>query len=522
MNPVFLQKQIRDNATDLQDFYKEISEWGEEMKQKDKLLSSKQKHEVDKKESRKKPRKEKITEKKSRIQGLDYSSWDKYDVEAECAKLDEDKYKHDSSSDGSEDLSDEFDEQTREQAILEKEKGNKFVKSQMWDEAILCYTQAIKYYGYDPIFYANRALCHLKKQNFKAAESDCTVALQLDKTYVKAYQRRAAAREKLGQLQQAHDDLLKVFDYESNNKESKAALARIEKLMKNCGNRVPSSTETTIQRPKSKFTISRSKQKEKVASSLQPQEVTQLKQVFPIESEKSDNEKDIKNIWFDKKDVEIVHPVIKPAHLRSTKALKRVEIRETSGLKKFKESTKNKKAKNESSFPFVGENSSLICDNLRVIERKVTECDPIKTTNITQESQFETKSVIDGDNKLSFSVPQTSVQFLGDWTKLKNDSENRCRYLKNIKASNLPNIFKFSLESDIFSDILKTIADGFIGEESYEYLMAITKVKRFATLAMFMTPEDKKCVNNVIERLKSSGLISNDQIDNLIKKYEID
>lgn len=66
---------------------------------------------------------------------------------------------------------------------------------------------------------------------WKEAESDCTTALQLDKTYVKAYQRRAAAREKLGQFAEAKMDLEKVLEQEPKNKESKATLDRIQELL---------------------------------------------------------------------------------------------------------------------------------------------------------------------------------------------------------------------------------------------------------------------------------------------------
>lgn len=63
---------------------------------------------------------------------------------------------------------------------------------------------------------------------WKEAESDCTTALQLDSTYVKAYQRRAAAREKMNQLSEAHSDLKKVLELEPKNKETKAVLEKLQ------------------------------------------------------------------------------------------------------------------------------------------------------------------------------------------------------------------------------------------------------------------------------------------------------
>jgi tetratricopeptide (TPR) repeat protein len=99
----------------------------------------------------------------------------------------------------------------------------------MWDDAIDCYTKAIDVYSYDPIFYANRALCFLKKENYIKAESDCTMSITLDKTYVKAYQRRAAAREALNKWEDADSDLVRVLELEPKNKESKVNLENLRK-----------------------------------------------------------------------------------------------------------------------------------------------------------------------------------------------------------------------------------------------------------------------------------------------------
>lgn len=71
----------------------------------------------------------------------------------------------------------------------------------------------------------------MKKERWKDAETDSTTALQLDNTYVKAYQRRALAREKLNQVGEAISDTKKVLEFEPHNKESKVVLERLEKLM---------------------------------------------------------------------------------------------------------------------------------------------------------------------------------------------------------------------------------------------------------------------------------------------------
>lgn len=79
--------------------------------------------------------------------------------EKACQDLD----KRDSSEEsGEEELSKEQLEEKHAEATKHKDSGNTHVKKQEWNKAIACYSEAIKLFPYDAIFYANRALCHLK------------------------------------------------------------------------------------------------------------------------------------------------------------------------------------------------------------------------------------------------------------------------------------------------------------------------------------------------------------------------
>ena len=55
--------------------------------------------------------------------------------------------------------------------------------------------------------HANRAMAALKAGDALAAEADASAALDLDAGYLKAWQRRAAARAALGRRLDAIDDL---------------------------------------------------------------------------------------------------------------------------------------------------------------------------------------------------------------------------------------------------------------------------------------------------------------------------
>lgn len=66
-----------------------------------------------------------------------------------------------------------------------------------------------------------------------SAEADCSSAIQLDETYVKAYHRRATARMELKQYKEAKKDIEKILTLEPSNKEAKALLSQINKRLEN-------------------------------------------------------------------------------------------------------------------------------------------------------------------------------------------------------------------------------------------------------------------------------------------------
>lgn len=61
------------------------------------------------------------------------------------------------------------------------------------------------------MFFANRSISNLRLENFGYALNDASKAIELDKSYTKAYYRRAAAHMSLGKYKLA----LKDFEYVS-------------------------------------------------------------------------------------------------------------------------------------------------------------------------------------------------------------------------------------------------------------------------------------------------------------------
>jgi len=74
---------------------------------------------------------------------------------------------------------------------------------------------------------ANRAACWLKLERYEDAVKDCDAALAIDATYVKAYARRATAREALGDVEGALEDWEQTATLAPRDAAARAATKRL-------------------------------------------------------------------------------------------------------------------------------------------------------------------------------------------------------------------------------------------------------------------------------------------------------
>ena len=91
-----------------------------------------------------------------------------------------------------------------------KEAGNKFVKENKFSDAIQKFTDALNLNIETPknsIYLSNRAMCHIKLENYGLALQDSNKSIETDKDYIKAYYRRASANLVLFHFEDAIKDL---------------------------------------------------------------------------------------------------------------------------------------------------------------------------------------------------------------------------------------------------------------------------------------------------------------------------
>nr|XP_051699917.1 sperm-associated antigen 1 isoform X2 [Oryctolagus cuniculus]XP_051699918.1 sperm-associated antigen 1 isoform X2 [Oryctolagus cuniculus] len=170
----------------------------------------------------------------------DYAEWDKFDVEKECSKIDEDHKEkivvdnraHLSKIETRIDTSGLTEKEKGLLAAREKEKGNEAFNSGDFEEAVMYYTRSISALP-TVAAYNNRAQAGIKLQNWNSAFQDCEKVLELEPGNIKALLRRATTYKHQNKLQEARDDLNTVLAVEPDNDLAKKTLSEVERDLKN-------------------------------------------------------------------------------------------------------------------------------------------------------------------------------------------------------------------------------------------------------------------------------------------------
>ncbi|KAJ6653630.1 hypothetical protein lerEdw1_009006 [Lerista edwardsae] len=368
------------------------------------------------------------------------------------------------------------EQQLKQQAIAEKDLGNRYFKEGKYEAAIECYTRGIAADGTNALLPANRAMAYLKIQKYEEAEEDCAQAVLIDSSYSKAYARRGTARAALGKLKEALQDFETVLTLEPGNKQ---AINEITKL-----------------------------KNELIAKGLWTGQ--ECHGQYEIET----------------KTQYLVKPIDKPLNLRSTKPLRRIIIEEvdeempgdivvtTTHLKSNKSSSVRLEARQASAstknsdkddFPppadtpkakllkieEIGDSAAV--QPLPVVKEKQSPASLL--SSMEKQAEVESQTPVPVSAFPVPPVPVNSFQLESDFRKLKGYPDQLYTYVKQIDPSLYPSLFQKSLEPDAFSQILKILQDFYIGKEEpsliLEILQKLSESKRFDMAVMFMSDSEK-------------------------------
>eukprot|EP01117_Protostelium_nocturnum_P013778 TRINITY_DN5182_c0_g1_i1.p1 TRINITY_DN5182_c0_g1~~TRINITY_DN5182_c0_g1_i1.p1 ORF type:complete len:449 (-),score=151.58 TRINITY_DN5182_c0_g1_i1:30-1376(-) len=239
-----MQAQIRENAQALQQYVNDLHAWQTQIKEKDNQLiqSSKNERKIDvpirdysnlifDSSSSVSPSSDSSTKPKREMPSLER-------VEEIASKIEKQKENNVNSSSNQNKIipnqsskEKEGDKERKEKSLIEKEKGNQFLKEGKYPNAIVAYTSSINLDPTNALSYANRALVYLKLKEWEKAEEDCNDAIIIDNKYAKAFARRGTARLSMKRYYEAIDDFQEVLTLEPGNKEAIGELAKIDKIV---------------------------------------------------------------------------------------------------------------------------------------------------------------------------------------------------------------------------------------------------------------------------------------------------
>ncbi|XP_024960280.1 tetratricopeptide repeat protein 1 [Cynara cardunculus var. scolymus] len=118
-----------------------------------------------------------------------------------------------------------------------KVEGNKLFGDGLYQEALLKYDYAIQLAPemsssseIRSICHNNRATCFCKLGNYEDTIKECTKALEINPTYMKALLRRGEAHEKLKNYDEAIADMKKILELDPSNHQAKRTIIRLEPL----------------------------------------------------------------------------------------------------------------------------------------------------------------------------------------------------------------------------------------------------------------------------------------------------
>ncbi|XP_035826053.1 small glutamine-rich tetratricopeptide repeat-containing protein alpha [Aplysia californica] len=126
----------------------------------------------------------------------------------------------------------------KEEAERLKNKGNEFMKSEKYSDALESYSQAIRLDPRNAVYFCNRAAAYSKLNKHQQAIEDCNRALAIDPSYSKAYGRMGIAFTALDDHESGYECYRKALELDPDNQSYQNNLEIAEQKLKELATQV--------------------------------------------------------------------------------------------------------------------------------------------------------------------------------------------------------------------------------------------------------------------------------------------
>ncbi|KAJ3402856.1 hypothetical protein CcCBS67573_g00708 [Chytriomyces confervae] len=482
---------------------------------------------------------------KERIKSGDYRAWDKFDVEEEISRMDAQEESSNSTPVQDQTIreSPQQIEERLEQSLIQKEMGNEYFKKGNYLKAIKSYSKSLEMCGSDASSNAskiavlgNRAMAHLKLNQFEQAESDCTAVLSLDSKNVKAYWRRAVARRELQtNLSGAKQDLEKAKVLEPTNASVKQELEKLQKILEQAKKPLRRRVDITeVGDPKAysttsdlKKTVSPKAVESRVTERMDIQMKTAPSVPKPniesIEPSPKVISAEIKNVQQSNASIPLTNS--KNSNLKITNVENDAPA---SKQDKIAEPSMNQPSKVT---PLADDGLNIASTKRPIITPLISEIEPTKpiasaadvplnakpteSANLQKAEPAATKAPI---QEAAVKSPKTMFEFEMEWKVRKSDSKALYALIKSMNPSFYRTVFKNSMESHYLSAFVHVMKEFYIHHETaqllFETLEGLSRVERFNMNVKFLGSKDKSAVKELFSDLRSrKGELESNEVD---------
>lgn len=359
-----------------------------------------------------------------------------------------------------------------DRAKIAKDQGNAAFKLGDYPAAIGHYTSAILANANDSTFPLNRAAAYLKLGKNEDAERDCTTVLKLSRNNVKALFRRGQARIGLGCLDKAHADFVRASELEPSNQSVKQELLEVDKLIQqqkqkhdNANTPRPvTGVVPTIKRKRVPIEIHENVSRASHHHGAELEGLGDNVLLQPISSRALPREPSSSSVEPDQSTMPPLPRQTTPARVESFK-----------DAKQLRDTAKPSRAGGGIFRP--SGNHTLFARN-----DEMSFAAPVTTS-------------LPAPADCALQAPMTLFNFTKMWESHMKD-EDRWNILSGIPPSSLPKLFQASLEPVLLASILqhfRRVIDLQIAapDDVREYLVSLSKVKRFGTIMLLMNKDEK-------------------------------